>query len=752
MKAFPKRTVVFLTVLCLLVSLAIPALAAPSATNVVTTPTGYQSAADVVYAKTNGIIANWGARGEVCTFLSSYATDFYTGSNTFAELAKLSGGTASTADDSALYDALQKLMRENHTTYTSYGSSYDHNCKSYYLYTDCVSSDTSKVSLLYRGTLVSSKWDSGNTYNQEHMWPNSKCKSDNEVGDIMHLRPANPTENSTRGNKAYGESGGYYDPGVSVRGDCARTMLYMYVRWGNTGLWGSDGVMENLSILLKWMEEDPVDTWEMGRNDSVESITGTRNVFVDYPELAFLLFNTSVPEGMVTPSNEKVPEGGTTTPDLPDQPDQPEQPDTGKTAVLVSDASSLKAGDQIIIVAAGYDKALSTTQNNNNRGAAEITKSADKTEVTFGDDVQIITLKAGTVNGTLAFHVGDSGYLYAASSSKNYLRTKTALDANGSWSIRISNGVATILASGSNTRNCLTYNQGNDLFACYQQSTPQKPVSIYKLACKHDYDAEVVAPTCTKGGYTTYTCSKCGDSYVGDEVKASGHNYKTTVTAPTCTKEGYTTFACSKCSVSFVGNKVKATGHSYKNGRCSGCGAKDPAYKEPVVTEPVVTEPVVTEPVVTEPVVTEPVVTEPVVTEPIVTEPVVTEPAVTDPVVTEPAVTDPVVTEPVVTDPVVTEPTVTEPVVTEPTVTDPAVTDPAVTDPEVTNPTDTEPADTDPEVTNPTDTEPADTDPEDPKPAEEPKSNPLVLILIVVVILASAAAGVVIYIRKKKSA
>jgi len=50
------------------------------------------------------------------------------------------------------------------------------------------------------------------------------------------------------------------------------------------------------------MIADPVDTWEMGRNDSVESINGARNVFVDYPELAFELFEQEIPEDMVTPS------------------------------------------------------------------------------------------------------------------------------------------------------------------------------------------------------------------------------------------------------------------------------------------------------------------------------------------------------------------------------------------------------------------------------------------------------------------
>jgi hypothetical protein len=81
-------------------------------------------------------------------------------------------------------------------------------------------------------------------------------------------------------------------------------------------MWGSSGVMENVDVLLKWMEEDPVDTWELGRNDSVEAITGTRNVFVDYPELAFLMFNREVPKSMTTPSGKAASgaAGGNTPP------------------------------------------------------------------------------------------------------------------------------------------------------------------------------------------------------------------------------------------------------------------------------------------------------------------------------------------------------------------------------------------------------------------------------------------------------
>ena len=128
-------------------------------------------------------------------------------------------------------------------------------------------------------------------------------------------------------------------------------------------------------------------------------------------------------------------------------------------------------------------------------------------------------------------------------------------------------------------------------------------VKAKKAACEHDYKAVVTPPTCTEKGYTTYTCSKCGDSYVADEkaalghsfgqwtttkaatctaegeqtrtcsrcgeketrkTDALGHDYKAVVTAPTCTEKGYTTYTCSRCGDKYTGNEVAALGHDYK--------------------------------------------------------------------------------------------------------------------------------------------------------------------------------------------
>ena len=73
----------------------------------------------------------------------------------------------------------------------------------------------------------------------------------------------------------------------------------------------------------------------------------------------------------------------------------------------------------------------------------------------------------------------------------------------------------------------------------------------------------VTDPTCTAGGYTTYTC-ECGDTYTGDETKALGHDMGgfTTVTEATCTKAGEEKSKCSRCDYAET-REIAAKGHSY---------------------------------------------------------------------------------------------------------------------------------------------------------------------------------------------
>ena len=264
-----------------------------------------------------------------------------------------------------------------------------------------------------------------------------------------------------------------------------------------------------------------------------------------------------------------------------------ENTEAEETWTLVTDSSSLAVGEEIVIVASGSNYALSTNQKSNNREAVAVTKGNNNNTVTVGDTVQIITLEAGTKSGTFAFNVG-TGYLYAASSSDNTLKTKATLDDNGSWSITIdTEGVATIKAQGTYTRNWLRKNSSSALFACY--ASGQDDVSIYMKdggaityyttpstnegEHSHSYDEGVVtAPTCTEEGYTTYTC-ECGDTYKDNFVEATGHNYEEEITQEaTCTEAGEKTFICSVCSDSYT-EVIPANGHVFVDGECS-CGAK----------------------------------------------------------------------------------------------------------------------------------------------------------------------------------
>jgi len=216
------------------------------------------------------------------------------------------------------------------------------------------------------------------------------------------------------------------------------------------------------------------------------------------------------------------------------------EPGTGgeETWTLVTNASDLKAGDQIVIAATESDYALGTTQNTNNRVAVGVTKGTNT--ITIGDDVQIITLETGKVANTFAFNTGSAGYLYAASSTANNLKTKTTLDDNGSWAISItSEGVATIKAQGTSTRNWIRKNSSSAIFSCY--GSGQSDVAIYKkVTSSGGSDPETPAASLTANP----TSLDFGNVTQNNEVEAktftiSGSDFTTgelTITAPS----GYT--------------------------------------------------------------------------------------------------------------------------------------------------------------------------------------------------------------------
>ncbi|MCC8195834.1 MAG: hypothetical protein LIO49_03370 [Ruminococcus sp.] len=82
-------------------------------------------------------------------------------------------------------------------------------------------------------------------------------------------------------------------------------------------------------------------------------------------------------------------------------------------------------------------------------------------------------------------------------------------------------------------------------------------------ATGHNYVATETSATCTEGGYTTYVCSECGDTYTDSETEALGHDYESEVTKePTCAETGVMTYTCSRCGDSYT-EEIDMVDHTY---------------------------------------------------------------------------------------------------------------------------------------------------------------------------------------------
>lgn len=283
-------------------------------------------------AATGKLQHNTGKRNETCTSLSDQALDYYTGQYSWDILSTTAGGTINCADtdDNQLYQALHTLMASTHTKSVKYTG--DGGLQDYWPYTDSSADVPNSYEFFYgEGTTK---------MNREHVWPNSHGTFDKSGGgsDLHHLRPTNGDVNSARSSYTMGNvrgvisdydtksfngknllyiatsggNNGTVEVNDEFKGDVARILLYVWCRWEEPNLFqntgstsGSDGkkVIESLDTLLQWMELDPVDEWEMGRNDQVENVQGNRNVFIDYPELAWMVFGKEVPENLCTPSS-----------------------------------------------------------------------------------------------------------------------------------------------------------------------------------------------------------------------------------------------------------------------------------------------------------------------------------------------------------------------------------------------------------------------------------------------------------------
>lgn len=186
--------------------------------------------------------------------------------------------------------------------------------------TDQDPNNTSNVIELYTGRSISKSNNGGSAgqWNREHVFAQSRGGFTTSAGpgtDLHHLRAEDVTVNGTRGNKDFDNGGtavsgctdcwtdsDSFEPRDAVKGDVARMLLYMAVRYegddGFNDLEMSTAVgsavprLGDLDILLQWNAADPVDAFEMRRNDRIHAQwQGNRNPFIDHPEWAAAIWN-----------------------------------------------------------------------------------------------------------------------------------------------------------------------------------------------------------------------------------------------------------------------------------------------------------------------------------------------------------------------------------------------------------------------------------------------------------------------------
>lgn len=558
MKRFSTRVLSFLLILALVVS----ALASMLSVSALST--------------------NTATRHQVCTQLSSQAKSYYTGQYTYDNMSQLEGGTTSCLEavNSPLYKSLHNLMETTMTNSVTYKK-----LTSYW-------PDTDNNLLIYSDKKTSSN------ISREHVWPKSRASFHESGGgsDLHHLRPEDATINSTRGNYTMGNVRGvisgystksydgkdvlYYSSGRdlvevndNIKGDVARILLYVYVRWEEPNLFeqnpnpvlGSgdeknDGkkVIESLDTLLQWCEMDPVDEWEMRRNDLCQDVQHNRNIFIDYPEYAWLLFGQELPTDMVTPSGEA-------------KNSAPQYTITAKSeneayGTVSLNGKTITATPKTGYTVAGYEVtpagAATVTQSGNTFTVSNVKsdctvtiKFAAKTAAT----ITYIVPSGVTVSGTTASYVGDSVKLASVSGTPTGTEgytffgwaTKSILDTTVQPSVQKAGASYTVNAAQTTFYAVFTYLDGT---TTHYLSNP----------CKHENThTETIKPTCTENGATNVVCDACGAIISSTPIAKTGHSYEDTVVAPTCDKKGYTQHTCTVCGESYKNTYVSALGHDY---------------------------------------------------------------------------------------------------------------------------------------------------------------------------------------------
>jgi len=514
--------------------------------------------------------------------MSSPSQKYTTSKDTFYSSANLTGKKGTD-----LQNSLATLMYSKHKYYTTYDDIRGANA-----YSDADPNDPTKLIAFYGGISIDNAWNGAAVWNREHVWcqslSNGLYGTTGAGADIHQLKPSIKNLNSLRNNRAYAEvkdlknvtvvevtynnnkTGNYYvkddtvktttyntkengrfEPRNAIKGDVARILMYIYTHYAKSVTNNaSNAKAGNLSItdivytpertaqsawnlLIKWSNLDPVDSFEINRNEYCASITGTRNPYIDHPEFATIAFDNTYTgagafndQGSTTYNVNYYLNDGTnntylqTTVTAGNAIEQPTNPTrNGYTFVgwyidstttssynfstlvstdislyakwiesttgsgtgywkQVTSNSDLSINSKYIIVAKDAAFAMNTTNDGTRYKQAAITKGEGRID-SISNEVQTLTLLQGYLANTYSFLVNSDvgGYLQLDKASNRLVTSSSKGTANTSMTITINSDKSAIINSCAYTDYNINYNSSYGYFAFYKS---QSPITLYK--------------------------------------------------------------------------------------------------------------------------------------------------------------------------------------------------------------------------------------------------------------------------------
>ena len=437
--------------------------------------------------------------------------------------------------------------------------------------------------------------------NREHVWPKAEgfeTSGDGGArGDPMHLMAANGYANNihsnyyygyvdtsksytncgdkysyTAGNllgtsKTVGGSVSVFEPQDSDKGDIARAIFYMVARYNYYSGSDSDGISSNnpnlaltqslsdwsktsfssttskkgymgiMTDLLAWHHADPVDSYEIHRNNLLyTNYTNNRNPFIDFPEWADFIWGTATYNGTSYQSYSSTPTGYATP-----SSDTINGYNQASSTISVTGVSLNKNSTTLVV---GGTETLTATVSPSNATNKNVTWTSSNTSVATVSNGTITAKKAGnatitvktsdgnktatcsvTVNSStisvtgvslnknsLTLDIGDTETLTATISPSNATNQNVTWTSSNTGVVTVSNGIVSAISAGTSTVTVKT-TDGNKTATC--NVTVQGAVE----AAISEVNGTATASNGAISGWTV-----TGDKYADGGVKLDASN------------------------------------------------------------------------------------------------------------------------------------------------------------------------------------------------------------------------------------